>query len=110
MIMTTNLSALHTGIILEEQTQITLDDLCAACCVQSETIIELVQEGVLTPAGGEPPQWHFTGIHIRRTKTALNLQRDLGVNLAGVALALQLLDEIKMLRTQLIKHQSSDIE
>ena len=108
--MNNNLASTHVGIILEEQTQLTLDDLCAACCVQSETIIELVQEGVLTPNGDKPTQWYFTGIHIRRVKTALNLQHDLGVNLAGVALALQLLDEIKTLRAQLNKHQSRDVE
>jgi chaperone modulatory protein CbpM len=106
--MNNNLSSTDVGIILEEQTQITLNDLCAACCVQTEMIIELVEEGVLIPSGGEPPQWYFSGMHIRRAKTALNLQRDLGVNIAGVALALQLLDEIKTLRAQLNKYQSSD--
>jgi len=31
---------------------------------------------------------------LRRVKTAIHLQRDLGVNLAGAALALELLDRI----------------
>jgi chaperone modulatory protein CbpM len=32
---------------------------------------------------------------------ALGLQRDLGINLAGAALALQLLDEVEALRARL---------
>ena len=98
------------GVILEEQAQLTLDDISAACCVQTQFIIELVEEGVLTPVGNEPHQWHFTGIHIRRAKTALNLQRDLGINLAGIALALELLDEIKTLRTQLNNYYHDDVD
>jgi len=90
-----------SGIILEEQTELTLADLCRACAVHAEYIIELVEEGVLVPAGDEPVCWRFTGVHMRRATVALRLQRDLGVNLAGVALALQLLDEIEALRARI---------
>ena len=89
------------GIILEEQSQLTLADICRACTTHAESIIELVEEGVLTPAGGEPLRWRFTGLHLRRARVALRLQNDLGVNLAGAALVLQLLEEIKELRAQL---------
>ena len=49
----------------------------------------------------EPHSWRFTGVHMRRVRIACHLQSDLGVNLAGVALALQLLDEIEELRERL---------
>jgi len=90
-----------TGIILEEQTQLTLAELSRGCAVHAECIIELVEEGVLAPVGREPRHWRFTGIQLRRAGVALRLQRDLGVNLAGVALALQLLDEVNDLRARL---------
>ncbi|UUZ66040.1 chaperone modulator CbpM [Polaromonas sp. P1-6] len=64
-------------------------------------IIQLVDEGVLAPSGTAPGQWRFTGLHMHRAQVALRLQRDLGVNLAGAALALELLDEMQSLRTQL---------
>jgi chaperone modulatory protein CbpM len=38
---------------------------------------------------------------MRRARVASRLQGDLGINLAGVALALQLLDEIEELRERL---------
>lgn len=90
-----------SGIILEEQTGLTLADVCRACAVHAEYIIELVEEGVLVPVGREPVSWRFTGTHMRRATVSLRLQRDLGVNLAGVALALQLLDEVEALRARI---------
>ena len=89
-----------TGIILEE-TQLTLAEISRGCAVHAECIIELVEEGVLAAVGPEPRHWRFTGVQMRRAVVALRLQRDLGVNLAGVALALQLLDEVNELRARL---------
>lgn len=88
-------------IILEEQTELTLADVCRACAVRAEFIVELVDEGVLAPQGREPHRWRFSGMHLRRATVALRLQRDLGINLAGAALALQLLDEVEALRARL---------
>jgi chaperone modulatory protein CbpM len=87
-----------SGDVLED---ITLAEMSVVCAVQTESIIALVEEDVLTPSGQNPSTWIFTGMHIHRANTALRLQHDLGVNLAGVALALQLLDEIKVLRMKL---------
>jgi chaperone modulatory protein CbpM len=89
------------GIILDEQSQLTLEELTRACAARAELIIELVEEGVLAPSGREPHHWRFTGAHMRRARVAVHLQRDLGVNLAGAALALQLLDEVEALRARL---------
>jgi len=90
-----------SGMILEEQTELTLADVCRVCAVHAEYIIELVEEGVLAPAEREPVNWRFTGTHMHRVTVSLRLQRDLGINLAGVALALQLLDEIDALRARI---------
>ena len=90
-----------TGLILEEQTELSLADLCRACAAEAERIVELVNEGVLAPTGVAPDFWVFTGVHLHRARVALRLQNDLGVNLAGAALALELLDELDQLRARL---------
>jgi len=87
--------------ILEEQTELTLADLCHACAVHDEQIIALVDVGVLEPQGREPARWRFGGASLQRARMALRLQRDLDIDLAGAALALELLDEIESLRTRL---------
>lgn len=105
------------GIILDEQSVLTLAEISNACAVQTEYIIELVDEGLITPGVSsevspetspqfspethEPHSWRFTGMHMRLVRIASHLQSDLGVNLAGVGLALQLLDEVEALRTRL---------
>ncbi|MDR3453231.1 MAG: chaperone modulator CbpM [Rhodoferax sp.] len=96
-----NTPSQSTVFILEEQTGLTLAELCRACMAQTDFIAELVEEGVLTPAGQVPDQWRFTGVQVRHASVAVRLQRDLGVNVAGAALALQLLDELEALRARL---------
>lgn len=87
--------------ILEEQTGLTLDDLCLACAVRDEQIIALVDVGVLEPQGREPACWRFGGASLHRARMALRLQRDLDIDVAGAALALQLLEEIDTLKARL---------
>ena len=96
-----------TGLILEDQTELSLDDLCRACAAQAERIVELVDEGLLTPAGTAPGEWRFTGVHLHRARVALRLESDLGVNLAGAALALELLDELDTLRERVQRLEAS---
>ena len=55
-----------SAIILEEQTDLTITEVSQACSVRVETILELVDEGVLSPIGREPHRWRFTGTHLRR--------------------------------------------
>jgi chaperone modulatory protein CbpM len=89
------------GTILEDDAGLTLHELCDACAVHAEFIAELVDEGVIEPTGIKKSHWCFTGFSLQRVRTAKRLQRDLGVNLAGAALALELLDEVRLLRDQL---------
>lgn len=97
-----------TGLILEEQTELSLDDLCRACETEADRIMELVQEGVLAPAGSAPAEWRFSGAHLQRARVALRLQSDLDVNLAGVALALELLDELDELRARVQRLEAAE--
>ena len=90
-----------TGIVPEEPAELSLAEISRASAVPAEFIVELVEEGVLAPAEHEPEHWRFTYAHIRRVRVASHLRRDLGVNLAGAALALDLLDQIEALRARL---------
>jgi chaperone modulatory protein CbpM len=87
-----------SGDIFEQYAVLTVRDLSRMCTVEVREIVELVDEGILTVAVNDSGEWQFTGEALRRAKLALRLHRDLEVNLAGVALALQLLAEIDALR------------
>ncbi len=79
----------------------TLMQLCNEYTVQTEWIVSLVDEGILSPQGKKPEQWLFPGNSCYRISIVVRLQRDLGVNLAGAALALDLLEELQILRQRL---------
>ena len=86
---------------VEEQVQFSLFELTEACRADSEQLVALVYEGVLTPSGDDPQQWRFGGTTLQRARAALRLTRDLELNAAGTALVLDLLGEIEALRSQL---------
>lgn len=97
-----------TGVVLDEQTELSLTDLSQACSTSTEWVIELVQEGVLEPVGGQPKQWRFSGTSLKRAHAAMRLQTDLKINLAGVALALDLIEEIETMRERLRRFEKSE--
>lgn len=94
-------SPAETGQILEETAEITLMELTRTCRVHAEWVMELIEEGVVEPLPGESAQWRFSATEIVRIEKARRLQRDLGLNLPGIALALQLLDRIETLEARL---------
>ena len=99
--MTNDKATAVTGMIFDEASEITIVELCEVCSVDQQTINDLIAEGILEPLdnGGEQARLPYSSV--RRTHTVVHLQRDLGVNLAGAALALELLDRIDKLRAQL---------
>ena len=90
-----------SGILLDERAHLSLEEICNACSVRTEWVIDLVAEGILEPSGGERTTWTFSATSISRVRIARRLQADLDINLAGVALAIDLLEEIEAMRTRL---------
>lgn len=87
-----------TGTLPGEQGVLTLAQVCRICRVGEEVIVDLVAEGITEPAGTDQGQWWFDSVGMRRLHVAIRLQRDLGVNPAGAALALELMEEVDRLR------------
>lgn len=100
-------------IIIADYSQESLlrfDEICTICNVSSDTIVSLIEYEIIHPRGNTPAEWTFDLAELKRIKTALRLQHDLEVNLQGVAVVLQLLDEMDDLRIKLElleKHFSS---
>jgi len=88
------------GTIFDESAELTLEELSRICAVDRQHIVEFVEEGILKVVG-QRTEWHFSGAALRRVRVAVRLQRDLELNLAGVALALDLLEELEQLRREL---------
>lgn len=104
--MTKDLESLLSGEVLEEDVELTLAQLCRACDLPADRVFDLVEEGIVEPAGRDPRRWRFRGVSVRRVRCAVRLERDLGVNAAGAALALDLLEELEALRMRLRRMSS----
>jgi len=101
--MPTTKSQPLAGHIVEEYGYVSIEDLSRLCAVDSRHIVELVEEGILEARDKAQAAmaWNFSWEHVRRAKLALRLERDLEINLAGVALALQLLEELERMRGEI---------
>jgi chaperone modulatory protein CbpM len=104
--MATSAEDFLSGDILDEGTEVSVADLCRMFAVEERHIIELVEEGVLGTRSMvsvieiDKTEWRFHGTEVRRARIALRLERDLGINVPGVALVLELLDELEQLRRE----------
>ena len=95
-----DLLLVHIGTVIEEDS-LTLGQLCRACGVHADWVISLVEEGIIEPQGDDMRLWRFSGASLVRARSALRIQHDLGVNLAGIALILDLVEELESLRAHM---------
>lgn len=95
----------HTSSIeaelVTEGTTCTLDDLCQACGVDAGWIATIVEHGIIEPVGTDDTAWQFTRISAIRAAKARRLERDLDLNVPGIAVVLDLLDQIEELKIRL---------
>lgn len=94
--------------VLEDLDEITLADLCRRCGMSADKISDYVSVGLIDPRGRQVSAWRFSEVAIIRLQKAERLQRDLGLNLAGAALALELYEEIETLRRRLAGLETSE--
>lgn len=88
-----------SGTIFDESATLSIRELSRMCAVDERHIIEFVEEGILNVVNVRS-EWHFSGDALRRARLAVRLERDLELNLAGVALAVELLEELAQLRRE----------
>jgi chaperone modulatory protein CbpM len=72
---------------------LSLTELVVFCDTNADWVVTLVDHGVVTPITRADAEWEFTPVHIARARKAARLMRDLGLNVAGVALVLDLIEE-----------------
>jgi chaperone modulatory protein CbpM len=91
-----------TGVIMDDNQPVSLAELCQCCSLPAEQVVSMIKHGIVEPIESRITisRWQFSGESVLRVQTVVRLKRDLGVNLAGAALALELLDEVKLLRQQ----------
>ena len=71
----------------------------------AEFVIKLVDYGIIAPLEDYPEarQWEFDVAALSRLRKAQRLQRDLKMNLPGLAMSLELLDEVEEMRREVAR-------
>jgi len=80
--------------------QLDMAEFCEATELSDVYVIEIVEHGILEPQGAQPKDWRFTDYELAVAKRAAKLRRDLDLEWEGVALALDLLEEVQQLRAE----------
>ena len=82
---------------------VSLADACRCCAISRDEALAFVAEGVAEPleGGPDPLRWRFDAATLARLRRARRLQRELELDVATVALVMDLLEEIARLRARL---------
>ena len=91
----------YEGQLIDDRTELSVIQLCRICSVESVMVERLVEEGIIEPTRHDDDTLYFHQSSLKRTRLVMNLRSDLGVNLAGAALALELLERIDKLQARL---------
>lgn len=84
---------------------LSLEELSTCVQLSPDIIIELIELHLLIPEGKNKVEWRFDEISLKRAKIASNLQRDLEINTPGLALAVELLEKIEKLESEINRLQ-----
>ena len=76
-------------------------EICRVCRLELTAVVELAELGLISPRGGSPQQWQLPVAALPRLAMAGRLMRDLGVNVSGAALAVELLEAQRELERQI---------
>jgi chaperone modulatory protein CbpM len=80
--------------------QLDMAEFCEATDLSDVYVIEIVEHGILEPQGTVPQDWRFSDYELVLAKRAAKLRRDLELEWEGVALAMDLLEEVQQLRAE----------
>jgi chaperone modulatory protein CbpM len=81
---------------------LSLVEVCQVINIAPEVLVEFVEFGIVEPIRGHSAKnWQFSAMTLRRARTALHLQKDLHLDLRGLALTLDLLEEVNELRQRI---------
>ncbi|WP_286251412.1 chaperone modulator CbpM [Marinobacter shengliensis] len=83
----------------------TLREVCERGDCHAEFVIKLVNYGIISPVEDitEAREWQFDMAALARLQKALRLQRDLKLNLPGLAVSLDLIDEVNDRRREVAR-------
>ena len=92
---------IFSDVIVGERLVLTITEFRNQYHVEEEAFVQMLEYGLFSPLRVETDVVYLDLMALQKIQTAQRLQRDLGVNLAGAALALDLMEQLEELRKEL---------
>jgi chaperone modulatory protein CbpM len=87
--------------VLGEGDWIAASEICQLCRLDLEAVLELAELGIVSSRERAPGEWQVAATALPRLRVASRLIRDLGVNVNGAALAVELIEAQRELEIRL---------
>ena len=94
---------IHDIRLVGEADWVAAAEFCRLCRLDLEAVVELADLGLVSPRGGAPEEWQLPAAALPRLAMASRLMRDLGVNVSGAVLAVELLEAQRELERQIAR-------
>lgn len=78
--------------VLSDADWIAAAEVCRLCHLDLDAVIELADLGLVSPRGYSPQEWQLPAASVPRLSMAARLMHDLGINVSGAVLAIELLE------------------
>lgn len=92
---------LLSGELIGESDWVTVTEICRLCRIDASAVRELADLGLVAPRAPTAAEWEFPAAALPRLRVVGRLMRDLGVNVSGAALAVELLEAQHELERQI---------
>jgi len=79
---------------------LTLQEVCHSAGLNSDQLLEIIEQGIIEPEGEEPAQWVFSSTMLSTARRASRLHYDLELEWSAIALVLDLLHEKEQLQRE----------
>ncbi len=96
------LQTIVEGVVMDETTTIALVEVCEKYHISESVLREMIEHGLFNHQTSPSKIIHIDQQTLSRIQSAFRLQEDLELNLPGVVLVLELLEELEQVRDELI--------
>lgn len=90
-----------TGCLMDEHKTISYVEVCQKYNLSEDVLIEMIEYGLIDVQHTDLKTMEFDFNMLCKIQSACRLQQDLGLNVPGVVLAIELLEELNELRQEL---------
>ena len=90
-----------TGVLVDEDSTVSFVDICQHYDIPEDMLLDMIEHGLVQQASATSKMIQIHKGTLSRIQSARRLQSDLGINVPGAVLALELLDQLEKIRHEL---------